>query len=137
MDQPVSDSIIMGIDMALVAILLSSFIFIASNFSSLNSAMDSQETIRTSLEEYREQNGYDNTKVYSSDIVSAILKSKGTMTISVSNGTNTYVWSDSSAASPYTASQISALLDNNVLYNSKLVFGGNNEVAGYDFEVVP
>ena len=85
------------------------------------------------MEEYREHNGYDHTVVYSSDIVSAILKSKGDLEIKVNATSGTYTWNRNYKATNYTAAEINTVLDNTKLYDSEITYGGNDEVIGYEF----
>ena len=133
MDNTTSDTVILGVDMALIASVLWSLLLVVSLFTAFTIKVDEQETTRIRLEEYREHNGYDHTVVYSSDIVSAILKSKGDLEIKVNATSGTYTWNRNYKATNYTAAEINTVLDNTKLYDSEITYGGNDEVIGYEF----
>lgn len=101
-----------------------------------NNSVANQQLMHEQIQEYRKYNQYDNTVVYSQDVVSAIYAGRGIPEIRVSSTTGNRVWSESTLESEFTASNISDAIDMSVKYNATLIRSENGEVTAIVFNAI-
>lgn len=137
MTETVSDWLVVALEVLLAGFFI--WVFTESLITSNNygEAIVEQQYIAAEISEYREHNQFDDTLVYSQDIVSAIFKSRGNPAIYVVSSKGSYSWTGPTvadgAACEYNTASVQALLDTTVMYKSRIMYGGNGEVIGYEF----
>ena len=99
----------------------------------MNASYENRQMVQQ-LQEYREYNQYDNRYVRSTDIVSLLLKNRGSTEVVVKavDG-ETYTWSSTQKETNYTSEEITAKLSIKSKYYSTLVFDGNGSISQYCF----
>lgn len=110
----------------------------------ITNTIDQQEAVTTKMKEFRTYNAYDHTTVYSQDVVSLILETRGNPYIKVTAGSAIYYWQNNKAvattyhipvqkATEYSSTAILTKLNINKVYKAELIKGGNGEVLGVSF----
>ncbi len=133
MNDAIYDAIALAVECFLAAILIMAISNFLSVADTLNQTIAEQEADSATMQEYRIHNQYDNTHVYSQDIVSAVLKYRGDIKINVSSSKGTVEWSGSTQSTVYMPEEVTVVIDQNVVYDSTLVKGVNGDVIGYSF----
>ena len=128
------DFVEMGISLLIAASLLSGISVCMVLSDQYNEKQLENQIVAKEIKEQRNNLFYNHTHVYQQDIVSMILRFKGSrkVVVSLSNG-SVYEWSPEHRATGYKVSEISAKLPKDILYDADLLYGPNGEVAGYQF----
>lgn len=138
MDDVISSSFLTAFEVLMCCVVLFMLSSVFSLTTSVSSAMSDADLARSEIIEYREYNQFDGNVVYPQDIVSAVLKSRGYIAITVISSKGTYTWAGSStstgAATDYNVVDVSSKIDFTKMYDSQVVFGGNGEIVGYNFK---
>lgn len=135
MNDIIADIVSQGVDMLISAIILSSICTMLMTSQNLNIKINEQQAIQQELIEYRKHNQFDNTEVYAQDIISAIMKYRGSPTVAVSFPSgDTYTWSLTFNSTPYSTTAISAIITSDYAYTANLVYDASHSVVtGYEF----
>ena len=133
MNDIIADLISQGVDLLITAVILSSIITTMASAQQLNGEINEQQAIHAEITEYRQHNQFDNTEVYAQDIISAIMKYRGTPYVTVKFADATYTWSGSVQATNYSASAISNKISSDYTYSANLVYDVGGVVIGYEF----
>lgn len=133
MNDIIADLISQGVDLLITAVILSSIITMMASAQQLNGEINEQQAIHAEITEYRQHNQFDNTEVYAQDIISAIMKYRGTPYVTVKFADATYTWSGSVQATNYSASAISNKINSDYTYSANLVYDVGGVVIGYEF----
>lgn len=133
-DKVFGDFVEMGISLLVAAALLSGITVCMGLSNQYNEKQLENQVIAEDIQEHRNNLFYNGTHVYQQDIVSMVLKYKGSRSVVVklSNG-SVYEWSSNKKATDYKVSEISSKLPKDKIYDADLIKGASGEVVGYSF----
>ena len=132
MNDIIADFISQGVDFIVVAVILSSVVTMMSAVRQINDKVNEEQAVQMEIQEYREHSAFNATEVRGPDIVSAIMKYRGTPVITVKIGSTVYTWSVSQAPCTYTITNVSNLIQAGT-YSANLIYSSNGEVIAYEF----
>ena len=133
MNDTVADMYAMAVDCFITAIIVGSIALAMYNITKLNAKVSEDEATAVHLQEYARHNQFDNALVYPQDIVSTVMKYRGTMEIEVQSSLGKKEWSEDVQSTPYEVDEVTKAIDQTVVFNSSLIEGLNGEVTGYRF----
>lgn len=133
MSEVLSDWIAVAVDLAITSAIVSAILLCFSTATTLNVAVSEQQAISSNIKEYAIHNEFDNRHVYAQDVISAILKHRGSPVVRVISSKGTYEW-NSRGGSDYTLASVNQKVDSTVVYDATLVKSANGEVIAYEFK---
>lgn len=138
-DRVFGDLAEMGIALLITALIISA-IGLCTNLSHrFNEKQIESQAVAEAMQEQRNNIFYNHTHVYQQDVVSQVMRYRGTRSVRVQVSASpliVYEWSLKTAPpTSYTISAISSKLPSDKAYDADLDYGPNGEVVGYIFAV--
>lgn len=130
MDNIITDFFIQGLDSFITALIITFLVVLMSQQQTMAGIVSENYNNALMMQEYREYNAYNHKHVYSSDIVSLIMKTKGFPEVKVTTTGGTYTFNTSSHSLDYKASVLSEKIDPNRLYDADVSYEDNTYQLG-------
>lgn len=130
----VVDYLVTGVNVLIQATIICTVIIMMGVLTTVNASISAEQARVSEIQLYAEYNGYDYTHVYPADVVSTVMKYRGTPNVTVSSARGTYTWTKDSTPVNYVVADIQAVVETGIVYDADIVKSASGEIIGITFE---